>query len=698
MKTKTILFALAVTVCVIGNVFAQQLPLVYSVENTGATYPIPSLPSMSELPVIQSLPDPFMWADGRGRITNFSDWRYRRAEIGAQIQNYEVGDKPPRPDSIQASYAANVLTVKITVNGKTLTLTSQIVLPAGTGPFPAVIGMNSGSGSIPSSIFTSRNIAQITFSHNQVTTYGSPKNTDPYYQLYPNLNTSNTGQYSAWIWGVSRIIDGLELVQNVLPIDLKHLAVTGCSYAGKMALFAGAFDERIALTISQESGGGGYTTWRVSELKAGSVETLGATDYNWFKDSMKVFSSYVSKLPEDHHELMAMVAPRALLVTGNPSQIWLSDESGYVGSKAAKEVWNALGIPERFGYSIVTDHPHCAVPTSQIPDISAMVDKFLLGRDTSINVSTATYTTDLSPWITWTTPTLSNGTSSIKWASLSYPSNLQSSLDTAITFRWNKVQDANKYVIQVSTGPGFTSITKSDSTTTDTVKTFSGLVKGKKYYWRVKVTSAGNTGLWSNVWSFITITPLPSTPQLVAATLTYDTRADAFTLSWNAAQYADQYVIQISTDQTFATVSKTVTTTDTVKSVSSLIEGQQYFWRVQAKNMTGAGLWSSVRSFTTVLTGVKEDGVLPTEFFLGQNYPNPFNPTTTFSFSLPSTSFVTLKIFDVAGREVTTLVSATMHAGSYTRQWNALNMPGGVYFYRMQAGSFTDTKNLILLK
>jgi len=252
------------------NSLAQEMPLVYDVENTGAAYPVPYLPSFSELPVIKSLPDPFEWADGRGRISHFSDWEYRRAEIGAQIQHYEIGEKPARPDSITASYSDSVLTVKVTVDGQTLTLTSQVILPAGTGPFPAVIGMaffpgSGGTGSLPSNIFTSRNIATIEFVHNQVTTYGSPSNTDPYYRLYPNLNITNTGQYSAWAWGVSRIIDGLELVQNVLPIDLKHIAVTGCSYAGKMALFAGALDERVALTIAQESGGGGATSWRYSQ-------------------------------------------------------------------------------------------------------------------------------------------------------------------------------------------------------------------------------------------------------------------------------------------------------------------------------------------------------------------------------------------------------------------------------------------------
>ena len=83
--------------------FAQQMPLVYQVENTGADCPKPPLLTIDQLPMIQSLPDPFAWADGRGRIASFSDWRYRRAEIGAQIQNYEIGAKPVRPDTIQAS-------------------------------------------------------------------------------------------------------------------------------------------------------------------------------------------------------------------------------------------------------------------------------------------------------------------------------------------------------------------------------------------------------------------------------------------------------------------------------------------------------------------------------------------------------------------------------------------------------------------
>jgi hypothetical protein len=187
------------------------------------------------------------------------------------------------------------------------------------------------------------------------------------------------GAYSAWSWGISRIIDGLELVEDELPIDRKHLAVTGCSFAGKMALFAGAFDERIALTIAQESGGGGAAAWRVSET-LGNVETLGKTSSAWFMEDMFRFANSVEKLPYDHHELMAMVAPRALLVLGNPDYEWLADESGYVSCRAAHEVWKTFGIADRFGFSIAGGHPHCRLPDSQRPEVEAFVDKFLLGK------------------------------------------------------------------------------------------------------------------------------------------------------------------------------------------------------------------------------------------------------------------------------------------------------------------------------
>jgi hypothetical protein len=87
-----------------------------------------------------------------------------------------------------------------------------------------------------------------------------------------------------------------------------------------------------------------------------------------------------------------------------------------------------------------------------------------------------------------------------------------------------------------------------------------------------------------------------------------------------------------------------------------------------------------------------------TQFFLAQNFPNPFNPATRIAFSTPSRSFVSLKIFDLMGREVAALVSEELAAGSYTRQWNAAAMSSGIYFYRLQAGAFTQTKKLVLMR
>jgi len=100
-----------------------------------------------------------------------------------------------------------------------------------------------------------------------------------------------------------------------------------------------------------------------------------------------------------------------------------------------------------------------------------------------------------------------------------------------------------------------------------------------------------------------------------------------------------------------------------------------------------------------MLTGVEDNHKqIPTRFALEQNYPNPFNPSTTISFSLPFKSFVSLKVFDALGREVSILLAEELLAGTYSRQWNAAGLPSGVYFSRLQAGSFTETKKLILLR
>ena len=107
-------------------------------------------------------------------------------------------------------------------------------------------------------------------------------------------------------------------------------------------------------------------------------------------------------------------------------------------------------------------------------------------------------------------------------------------------------------------------------------------------------------------------------------------------------------------------------------------------------------------------TGVRENGLAPGQFVLGQNYPNPFNPQTNFGFSVPEFGFVSLKVFDVFGREVATLESGMKSPGTYNVSWNAVNQPSGVYFGRLtvipssgMAGAgkgFTSSRRMLLLK
>ncbi len=98
------------------------------------------------------------------------------------------------------------------------------------------------------------------------------------------------------------------------------------------------------------------------------------------------------------------------------------------------------------------------------------------------------------------------------------------------------------------------------------------------------------------------------------------------------------------------------------------------------------------------LLAADDDDILPIEFSLAQNYPNPFNASTTIEFSLPQASEVTIHIYDILGRSIETLNTGTQTAGNHSVVWHADNQPSGVYFYRIQAGNFSDQKSCLLLK
>lgn len=403
-NTQKIKMALAILLLSQMMVFGQTaIPLVYDKEYTNDNFQLPGILPIDKLPEIATLPDPFAWADGSGRSTDFKDWKRHRFEIAHQLQHYELGMKPVTPrDSIEAILNNDTLRVIVHENGEVLLLTAPIKYSEGNGPFPAIIGIGRSTGALPEQLFDKRKIAQITFDFTQVMSHTQKRGNEPINRLYPEQ--TEMGSYCAWSWGISRLIDGLEKVEKKLRIDLSHLAISGCSFAGKMALFAGAFDERIALTIAQEPGGGGVNAWRVSETLE-NVETLGRTNYAWFLESMRQFAGKnVNRLPIDHHELAALIAPRALLVLGNTDYEWLAEESNYVSCQAARMVWKAFGIEDRMGFSIQGGHMHCMLPKSQYPEVEAFIDKFLLGKtdvDTFVTKADMFEDMDYLKWMPW---------------------------------------------------------------------------------------------------------------------------------------------------------------------------------------------------------------------------------------------------------------------------------------------------------
>jgi len=128
---------------------------------------------------------------------------------------------------------------------------------------------------------------------------------------------------------------------------------------------------------------------------------------------------------------------------------------------------------------------------------------------------------------------------------------------------------------------------------------------------------------------------------------------------------------------------------------------------VDSEDYLYAGPWgySLFKTTTPTITDVSEINFAPTSFSLEQNYPNPFNPSTTIKYTIPNVTLsgvegsrVRLKVYDVLGNEIVTLVNEEKPIGTYELNWNAANLPSGVYFYRLQAGSFVETKKMILLK
>jgi uncharacterized protein YigE (DUF2233 family) len=298
--------------------------------------------------------------------------------------------------------------------------------------------------------------------------------------------------------------------------------------------------------------------------------------------------------------------------------------------------------------------------------------------------------------------------------SLIQPNNGAINQRDTIIIKWSKSPQAAAYDLQVSTSPDFSSgMVVNKAIIMDTTYKLTGITGLKTYYWRLRAKNIIGTTNFSSTYSFTTGFPTTTTLlQPPHATVNVSTSP---ILIWTKENVATSYSVQLAHGSTIVpsnTILDTVVAMDTTLQLLNLQNNKLYYWRVRPLNQYGSGQWSTVFGFKTeAATSIDDGNNLPEKFQLEQNYPNPFNSQTVIRYSIPTpplsssylkgrseVGFVSLKVFDFLGREVATLVNKYQNAGNYEVKFDASELPSGIYLYRLENGSFSQTKKLIFVK
>jgi hypothetical protein len=278
---------------------------------------------------------------------------------------------------------------------------------------------------------------------------------------------------------------------------------------------------------------------------------------------------------------------------------------------------------------------------------------------------------------------------------------------------WHSTLGASGYSVQFSDTVSFTRFVVNDSTA-DTTCRITSLKNLKKYYWRVRGFNAGGFGSFSVADSLTTIVSVPAVPEALVPTYRAINVPRNTQFNWSVSTLANKYQLQISTSPNLYTsgdsigaflvnnvVIDTIVTDTSFQLSAPLAASEKYYWHVRAIDTAGISSYSNnpVSYFTTsAVDGINEMGGIPKEFALLQNYPNPFNPSTIIKYDLPKSQMVSLKIYNILGQQVATLVNTFQSAGYYSVNFNASHLSSGVYFYMLRTDSFNSIHKMLLLK
>jgi len=387
-------------------------------EDPSASCSVSELPAAGSLTANAKLPDPFTKLDGTP-VVDKSEWLCRREEILQSAYEYIYGEKPvPEEGSVTGTVSNTAISVQASGPEGTASFNLTISMNGATAPAPAIIYYDGGLGSplpIPNGV------ASIKFTAVEASGGDGPKS-GPFYDAYGTGHP--LGMLPAQAWQISRVLDVLE--QNPDVIDPHRVGLTGCSRNGKGAFVGGVLDNRIALTIPVESGIGGTVALRLVEVLdsySGSewpyhaisyVRWLSEVQLGQFTNGNSASADNTDKVPVDMHEMMALIAPRGLLILDNPSTMYngLDRNGAYVSAAAGKMIFEALGVGDNMSYQAASGS-HCQWRAAYDPPLTAMIDKFLKGNDAA---ATGTFASDL--------PNQPNVEDHVEWANTELPGDL----------------------------------------------------------------------------------------------------------------------------------------------------------------------------------------------------------------------------------------------------------------------------------